>query len=417
MIGSNRIFLLIFAIIFGLSACQRAQDNRQKITVAHNWGGPEREAFDSILKEFEKQNSEIRIEVRSIASGEYGPWLLNQFAAGVAPDVFVTASPGLMNQLAKAGKLQSISSEWQSWKDQKWYSSRWEELVSFNSQVYALPFKTSAKGLIWYSPKRFQELGFNVPKTYEEFLKLIEEARKKNIQPLSIGARDAWPLTDWFEQLLLRFSGTSSFRALAANEISWASPEVVKAFEEYTKLMNLAFPKDALSVGFVEAVHGLWDQKALMQLQGGWVNLMTKDYDASMQPEKDYDFFQLPGRARGEPPALIVGGDFVMASASAADSSRVKALLSYLASPDSQSQWVERGGYVAPNQMVPLEKYPDVLGRKEASLVREADNLVFDLDDQFSAELQRKFFEELQEFYSHKDPKRITQSLQKISGK
>lgn len=410
----------IFSILAGvwslfLWSCQSGPQ-KPTLQIAHNWGGPEKEAFEEILKDFEDNNPAFKIQIRNIASSEYDPWILNQYAAGVAPDVFVSRSPGLIRELANADRLDDISDLWKNWADKKWFGAQWKALVEVNSKVMGLPFKTSAKGLVWYSPEKLKALGFeNPPVTWKEFEAMMAKAAEQKIYPMLVGGKDGWPLTDWFEHLFIRLNSGEAFNKLAKQDLSWDSPEVKKTFESFKDLIEKAFPQDPLAVGFVEAVQARIDGAGLFQFQGGWVNLMTRDYNPSMTAGVDYDFFVLPAKTQNAPSSVILGGDFILASKGSRQKAGVDALFEYLASAEAQSTWVKQGGYIATNATLSLDLYPDTLARKEARLIREADELYFDLDDQYPAGFRRVFWESLQSFVREKDVAKTASRLKSES--
>jgi alpha-glucoside transport system substrate-binding protein len=92
---------------------------------------------------------------------------------------------------------------------------------------------------------------------------------------------------------------------------------------------------------------------------------------------QDFSFFGFPSFG-GNGEALEVAGDlFGMFK----NTPQARALIQYLVSPEAQVIWVQRGGAISPNQLVPLELYPDELSRQSARLLTSAATMRFDASD------------------------------------
>ena len=63
--------------------------------------------------------------------------------------------------------------------------------------VYALPYAANAAGIL-YNKDMFEEHGWEIPNTWNEFLTLCEEIKACEIQPLYLGYKDTWTcLAPW----------------------------------------------------------------------------------------------------------------------------------------------------------------------------------------------------------------------------
>ena len=63
------------------------------------------------------------------------------------------------------------------------------------------------------------------------------------------------------------------------------------------------------------------------------------------------------------------------------DTPEARALMQFLASPKAQEIWVGELGKLSPNVRVSDDAYPDVLTRKAAALLAQADTFRFDGSD------------------------------------
>ena len=57
--------------------------------------------------------------------------------------------------------------------------------------IYGVPFATNASGVI-YNTEKIEELGLEVPKTWDEFIDILQKIKDAGEQPLLMTYKDAW---------------------------------------------------------------------------------------------------------------------------------------------------------------------------------------------------------------------------------
>ena len=63
--------------------------------------------------------------------------------------------------------------------------------------VYAVPYVANAAGVL-YNRAMFEEYGWEIPETWDEFIALCEQIQSEGIQPLYFGFKDTWTcLAPW----------------------------------------------------------------------------------------------------------------------------------------------------------------------------------------------------------------------------
>ena len=58
-------------------------------------------------------------------------------------------------------------------------------------KVYGVPYATNASGVI-YNVDKFKEHGIEIPKTWDEFIDVLEKLQDAGEQPLLMTYKDAW---------------------------------------------------------------------------------------------------------------------------------------------------------------------------------------------------------------------------------
>src|ERR1700730_17336038 len=89
-------------------------------------------------------------------------------SGGSPPDVALVPDPGTLQTLAKAGKLQDLTSVLGGLTSN--FGAAWNTLATYNSKQYGVWFKGANKNTIWYNPALFTAAGISSPPTTWEQL-------------------------------------------------------------------------------------------------------------------------------------------------------------------------------------------------------------------------------------------------------
>ncbi len=387
------------------------------LTVVSNWTGSEGEAFQAVIEGFEKQAPNVEIEIDQVPFDQTQAQLAQQFAAGSPPDVSV-ALPGIVRQFSEQGLLMNLDELWSKWLDEGAYTESVRDIAEgADGSTAAVMFKGNVNGLIWHTPKQLNRLGIQEPTTWDEFVAAADKAKAGGVPPFVVGGADGWPLTQWSDPIILRVAGAEAFNQLARGEIGWDDERIVESFEVYADLIDKYFPDNALATGFIDATCARADGKYLFQNQGAFISLVAPgECDKSLEPGRDFTFFEMPKYDESAPDARAVSGDLFMGAEDSDNPEAAMALLEYLGSAEAQQIWAARGGYIAPNADVPLDAYPTEIDRKAAELwPREEETLAgYDLDDWIGGEIQSRYVDALEQFVRDPDVERFTDTMVKV---
>jgi alpha-glucoside transport system substrate-binding protein len=345
------------------------------------WQGPEQRAFLEVLNGFHQQSG-YRPKGDALPGS-----LLEAIAHGTAPDIAVVPQPGLLQQLAHQGALTpldgivgpAVSSG---------LAPAWRDLATVDGRLYGVYFKVATKSTIWYNVRLFQQAGIaRPPVTYDELLEDMATLKRQGITPFAMCGASGWTLTDWFENVYLRTAGQDVYNALARHRIPWTDPSVTRAFTTLGRIFddpgNMVGGFDgAASTAYPTCVDQVFggNPRAAMLFEGDFVEGAIQSLAGHHQPGTDYDVFPFPS-IDGSPEVVSAGGDMAVMLH---DTPQSRALIRYLASPAAGEVWARLGGFISPNQNVPLSSYPDdvartaVKGLLDASAARR---VVFDMSD------------------------------------
>jgi len=218
-------------------------------------------------------------------------------------------------------------------------------------KTYGLPYTLGIEG-IYYSKDLFAQAGItDVPKTLDDLNAAVAKLKTAGIQPIAVGAKDAWPAGHWYYNFALRACSTDVMKQAAAtkkfDDQCWVQAgENLKAFAD-TQPFNKGFLTTSAQQGAGSSAGMLANHQAAMELMGVWdpgvIGSLTKDG----QPLPDLGWFpfpQVPG-GKGDPNAAMAGGDgmscYADAPAACAD------FLSYMVSDKVQEGYAATGSLPA----------------------------------------------------------------------
>lgn len=325
-------------------------------------------------------------------------WGQDEFLDCVAnsncPDVGLVPQPGLMKQLAADGTLAELTPFINMTVLEANYTETWIDLGKVDGALYGVWPNANSKSLVWYDPAEFASHGWLTATDWTEILALsFDILSDTGTPPWSIGnesgAATGWPLTDWFEDILLRSAGPDIYDQLVAHDIPWTHPEVLSALTYFGDIFGnqayqLGGKSGTLSTWFYDAVPPLFEDppRAYLHRQGSFASIWI---DPSQVPGVDYDVFAFPDIDAAYTNSVMGAGDLAIVFSATTEA---QDLINFLISTDAAEVWIAAGN-TSPNRSVDFDLYPDPVLRAAARQLANADIFRFDLTDQLSSELNQ----------------------------
>ncbi|HIK46401.1 MAG TPA: carbohydrate ABC transporter substrate-binding protein [Leptolyngbyaceae cyanobacterium M65_K2018_010] len=306
--------------------------------------------------------------------------------SGNPPDMALFPQPGLMLDFAEEGKMVPLTDFMDRASLAAAYDDYLLNLVSLGPDVYGLWMRADLKSLVWYNPEAFAARGYAIPETWADLQTLSDRIITEGGTPwclgLESGKASGWVGTDWVEDILLRQSGPAVYDQWVSHAIPFNSPQVKAAFEEFGAIAR--DPKSVrggaigvISTAFGEAPWPLFDDPPGCYLHRQ-ASFIVEFLPKTAEPGKTLGVFPLPPMDPDSGSSVILGGILFGVFN---DTPAVRALMTYLATPEPHAIWAGLGSYISPHRQVSLESYPDDLTRRQVEILRNADTLRFDGSD------------------------------------
>ena len=314
---------------------------------------------------------------------------------GDCPDVAIIPWPGLLAELGEAGALADLSTFISSTVLNANYADTWIDLGKVNGALYGVWFNAHSKSLVWYDPTEFANHGWTTPTNWTDTIALSEQiSNTTGTPPWSIGNESGpatgWPLTDWFEDILLRSAGPEIYDDLVAHDIPWTHTEVISAMTYFGDIFGnedyqLGGKSGTLSKSFSDALYPPFEEppRAYLHRQGNWAQSLINGQFPTQTAGTDYAVFPFPDISSTHTNAVMGAGDIATVFSNTTDA---QSLIKFLITTDAAEIWITEGN-TSPNRSADTSLCPDPITRAAADQVANAGIFRFDLTDQLSGDL------------------------------
>ena len=168
--------------------------------------------------------------------------------------------------------------------------------------VYALPYVANAAGML-YNKEMFEEHGWEIPETWDEFLTLCEEINASGIQPLYFGYKDTWTCLAPWNALAVGLTDSDT-----CNQVNMGNTTFTAAYGEVAEkmkvLLDYAEP-NPYAYGYNDACTAFAREQTAMYPIGSYAIPQIK----SVNPTMKIDSFTFPANEKEEDNVLNSGID------------------------------------------------------------------------------------------------------------
>lgn len=326
--------------VVGTAACGDDSDGSSdgKVTMSfwHNAStGPGKTFWEKTVTDFEAANPNVTIEIQSIQNEDLDGKLQTALNSGSAPDVFMQRGGGKMAAMVKANQLMDITGAITD-ETKQVISEGSFKAQTIEDKIYAMPVAVLPGGF-FYSKDLFATAGITTPPaTLTDLQAAVGKLKASGVEPIALGAKDAWPAAFYYYFFALRECSTATITE-TAKTMSFDDPCWLKAGQDVqsfaaAKPFNNGFLTTSAQQGAGSSAGLLANHKAGMELMGAWNPGVIASLTPDQKPLPDLDWFPFPSieGGAGEPGAILGGVDGYSCSAQA-PKAECGAFLNYMA--------------------------------------------------------------------------------------
>ncbi len=291
--------------------------------------------YNELLADFAAQYPNIKIEHISTVNAELKKQIKIDMLAGELPDVLMFDNPDFAS-FAASGYLMDITDQVEQWEEKPHYWQATIDAVTFNNRIYGLPWECNGLGL-WYNKTLLDELGFNVPETWDEVLAICEAAKTKGYYGFAMAAPASEVGT--FQFIPWLYAAGGSIEKLD-------TPEAEKALSFLSDLIQEGYmSKEVLGYSHGDLTKVFQGGNIVMMENGSWVGSNLKDGCSF-----EYGVTTLPVIKAGDTPTNCLGGYHIGISADCQHPQEALAYLKFMSSAQSNLIWCKGAGLLPTNE-------------------------------------------------------------------
>lgn len=291
---STRLLLLIVVLVLCSSIAVQAQ-NKVELEVwfyDDELGQCLSDVYTSGFNSV-SETAQVRITLQADAYAIIGTAL----SGGGGPDVVPTDGPVLGLEMGRANLLLPLDKYVDQYAMDEQFVPWALDLGKINGSVYILP--DSLETLVfWYNKTLFEENGWQVPVTMDEFLALLQTIADAGIVPISNGFGDYPPAHEWFVAAFLNhYAGADKVYEGLTGQRAWTDPVFLEAITILNDIVQkgwIAGGKDKFFTDSFPTAHALvGDGEAAMTLEGSWF-FPTNYFGPAAGNNNEFDWFPIP---------------------------------------------------------------------------------------------------------------------------
>lgn len=259
------------------------------------------DAFNTIAEKFNESHDDIHLTIES--PNEAVTILKTRFIREDYPDIIGIGGDMDFSSFLDSDLFLDIS-DFDGLSQTKQAYLDIDKALEFIPQdgVYALPYIANASGVL-YNREMFEEHGWEIPTTWDEFTSLCEDIEAAGIQPLYFGFKDTWTCLAPWNAIAVGMVDTDVCSQVNAGTTTFS--EAYKGVAEKMKSLLAYSQKNPYAYGYNDACTAFARGESAMYVIGSYAVPQVK----SVNPDMDIDSFVFPANDKEEDNVLNSGID------------------------------------------------------------------------------------------------------------
>lgn len=327
---------------------ESAADGKVELKLLHKWPQPEYAPyFEEVVKEFESQNPNIKVKIEAVADEPMKDKLRVIMGGGSVPDIMFSWSGEFARKFVRSGAAMDLTEALNAdpeWKN-NFIPASLQPFVS-DGKNYGVPLRFNGKFFI-YNKEIFDKHQLQKPKTWEEFLQLLEKLKQAGETPIVLGNASPWAAIHYMTGLNQKLV-PSDVRTKDYNPSSgeFTDPGYIKAMQYLKELKDKGY--------FNENINSSSHDMATQMFFAGKGAMMYVELEEFQEAQRNlqaaWDFFPMPDIAEGTGNHNYITGapDGFIVSSKTAHPKEALAFLKFITSKQSADKLVKQIGWPSP---------------------------------------------------------------------
>nr|WP_303217926.1 extracellular solute-binding protein [uncultured Blautia sp.] len=293
-----------------------------------------KDVLQQLVDKFNEAHEDVTIKIT--APADAGTVLKTRMAKNDMPDIVMMGGDNNYTEVESAGMLVDLS-------DQDYISNIQDSYMQMvydvnkdkEEKAYGVPYATNASGVI-YNVDKFEEFGLEIPKTWDEFIDVLDQIKDAGEQPLLMTYKDAWTsLCPWNSMAPdLQPDGFTDDRKEGKTTFAGTHEEIV---EKYLTLLDYA-QDDFMGLTYDDGNKAFANGDAVMIINGNWAINQYKNANADI----NVNMFALPASNDESKNYVTSGVDVLMGVCKdSANEDMAKEFVSFMMEPENAQTYID----------------------------------------------------------------------------
>ena len=234
------LIVMVAALMLSAPLTAQAKELTGELEIFSWWAGDEGPALQALIDIYKKQNPGVKV-INATVTGGSGvnakAVLKTRMLGGEPPDSFqVHAGQELIGTWVKADRMVDLTP---LFKEMGWmdvFPEGLVKLIGTDKGIWSVPVNIHRSNVMWYVPANLEKWGVKAPGSWDEFFTAAEKLKAEGVLPLALAQN--WTANHLFESVALASLGADNWDALWSGKLKFDSPEGVKAWELFGKVLG-----------------------------------------------------------------------------------------------------------------------------------------------------------------------------------
>ncbi|MDX5476414.1 MAG: extracellular solute-binding protein [Bacillaceae bacterium] len=289
--------------------------------------------YNELIAKFEEEYPEINIEQNHVPESE--TVLRSRLTQNDIPQVMAINGNATYGELAAAGVLHDFTGDAKIDQVQPAYVEMLNQLAG-KETPNGIPFAANANTVL-YNKDKFEELGLEIPTTWDEFVAVAEAIEAAGEVPFYHTYGDAWTAMVPFNALAANLQGDDFIEKRNEGTVTF-NERYKEAAENLLTLLSFA-NNDVFGAGYDQGNTAFANGDVVMYIQGNWA--VGSILDAN--PDANIGAFALPATNDVSKNRLVSGVDTVLAiSENAKNKEEAQLFIEFLLRPENAQFYIDQ---------------------------------------------------------------------------
>jgi raffinose/stachyose/melibiose transport system substrate-binding protein len=303
-------------------------------------------SLEGVIEGFSAKYPNVDVEYDIKDSDQYYNLLNIAIQSGDAPDIYWTNGNATnnMSEFIKADAMMDLTDI----VDTSSLPENCLQIGTVDGKLYSVPWSCIDTRAVYYNKDMFDENGWEIPKTWDEFETLLQTIKDAGVIPISFCPNDAWAILFAYEPVLSGFDSAYT-EGLADYSVKATDQPARDCMNEMLDWADKGyFGDNYLGVADGDAmVLTFTNGEAAMCIAGSWdANTFTDN-----NPDLNLGAFQIPDKD-GKTGMVGTNANGFSVYKDTKNLDAATAFIQYCATTEAQQAWVDGQGAVSGNPNV-----------------------------------------------------------------